>query len=101
MSGQVQVVPAGVAAFGAHSGALATATAGAATVDAAQAAVMAAAFGLIGQEFLTAYAAAETNHLHAVGRLAAVHAGTAAATAAGLAGFTAADKASAIGVSPR
>ncbi|WOC13123.1 hypothetical protein [Gordonia sp. MP11Mi] len=101
MSGQVEVAPAGVAAFGAMSGTVGAATAGAMTVDAAQAAVLAAAFGLIGQEFLAAYAIAETNHLQAVGRLAAAHTGSAAATAAGLAGFRAADEASAIGVSSR
>ncbi|MCF8609889.1 hypothetical protein L5G28_06895 [Gordonia sp. HY285] len=101
MSGQVDVVPAGIAAFGAMSGTLGAATAGAMTVDAAQAAMLAAAFGLIGQEFLAAYAVAETNHLQAVGRLAAVHTGTAAATAAGLAGFSAADEAAATGVSSR
>lgn len=101
MSGQVHVVPAGVAAFGAVSGALGAATAGAATVDAAQAAVMAAAFGLIGQEFLAAYAVAESNHLQAVGRLAAAHTGTAAATATGLAAFVSTDESGAAGMSAR
>ncbi|WP_328395534.1 hypothetical protein [Nocardia sp. NBC_00416] len=53
-----------------------TATAGAAN----QAALIAAAipvFGLIGQDFLAAFAYAQANNLMSVNELAAVHAGTA------------------------
>lgn len=52
-------------------------------------------FGLIGQEFLAAFIAAQANHLTSVGELAAVHAATAATTVAGLAGFEGVDAASA------
>ncbi|GEE04008.1 hypothetical protein nbrc107696_44540 [Gordonia spumicola] len=101
MNGQVHVTPAAVEAFGSTSAALAAATAGAATVDAAQGAAMSAAFGLIGQEFLAAYACAQANHLRAVGEVAAVHAATAAAAAAGLAGITGADAAAGSGLGSR
>ncbi|GAA4641647.1 hypothetical protein [Gordonia humi] len=98
MSGRVHAVPAGIEAFAATSATLGTATAGAAVGDTARAAVMAAAFGLIGQEFLAAYGVAEANHLAAVARLAAVHGGTASATTAGLAALSAADTAGASGL---
>ncbi|MGV9713777.1 type VII secretion target [Gordonia sp. NPDC003424] len=93
--GDVTVVPDAVGAFGATSAAMATAVGAAGSIDAAaNTAVMIPVFGLIGQEFLAAFIAAQTNHLVAVGHLATVHAGTAAATFAGLAGMQAADSAS-------
>ncbi len=101
MNGQVHVVPAALEAFGSTSAALGAATAGAAAADVAQVAAMTAAFGLIGQEFLAAYAVAESNHLRAVGQLAAVHSATAAAAAAGLADFTATDIAAGTRLGPR
>ena len=101
MNGQVHVVPAALEAFGSTSAALGATTAGAAAAEVAQAAAMTAAFGLIGQEFLAAYAVAEANHLRAVGQVAAVHSATAAAAAAGLANFTATDGAAGAGLAPR
>ncbi len=101
MNGQVHVVPAAVEAFGATSAALGATTLGAATLDAGRSATMAAAFGLIGQEFLAAYTVAEANHLRAVGQLAAVHTATAAAAEAGLADLATADSAAGAGLSAR
>lgn len=101
MDGQVTVVPGAMEAFGATAAALGAATSAAGTVDAEQGVAMAAAFGLIGQEFLAAYAVAQTNHLHSVGQLAAVHAATAASAAAGLAGYSAADAAAVAGLGAR
>lgn len=81
-----------VQTFAAASAALSAATAAAGTADATvQTAVMTGAFGLIGQEFLAAFAVAQANHLSSVGALAAVHAATASAASAGLAAFTGAD----------
>ncbi|MFT3661366.1 MAG: hypothetical protein QM809_08180 [Gordonia sp. (in: high G+C Gram-positive bacteria)] len=81
-----------VQTFAATSAALSSATAAAGTADAAaQAAVMTGAFGLIGQEFLAAFAVAQSNHLASVGALAAVQAATATAATAGLGEFAAAD----------
>ena len=58
-------------------------------------AAMVAVFGLIGQEFVAAFATAQAAHLAAVGSLAAVHAGTASSMLAGSAAFTATDVVSA------
>ncbi|MFW0792223.1 type VII secretion target [Gordonia sp. CPCC 205515] len=83
--GEVTVVPAAVEAFGATSASTASAVLAAGSVNAAaQTAAMIPVFGLIGQEFLASFIAAQANHLLAVGNLAAVHAGTAAATFSGL-----------------
>ncbi|MFT4088390.1 MAG: hypothetical protein QM658_14795 [Gordonia sp. (in: high G+C Gram-positive bacteria)] len=95
----VVVVPEAVQAFGSAAAALGTATATAGAVDTAvQSAVMGAAFGLIGQEFLAAFAVAQANHLGSVAQLAGVHAATAVSAGAGLAGFQDADAAGAAGI---
>jgi hypothetical protein len=83
----------GLAATSATMG-TALATAGGVNA-AANAAAMVAVFGLIGQEFVAAFATAQAAHLAAVGGLAAIHAGTAASMLAGSAAFTATDVVSA------
>ncbi|AZG48436.1 type VII secretion target [Gordonia insulae] len=88
----VTVVPEVVEAFGATSAAMSTAVGAAGSINAAaNTAVMIPVFGLIGQEFLASFIVAQANHLMSVGNLAAVHAGSAAATFAGLAQFDAED----------
>lgn len=73
------------------------ATAG--TVNAAaNTTAMIGVFGLIGQEFLAEFIGAQTNHLFAVGSLAAVHAGTAATAAAGAASYRSTDASGATGI---
>ncbi|MYR08829.1 hypothetical protein GTV32_22050 [Gordonia sp. SID5947] len=90
----VTVVPEVVEAFGATSAAMATAVGAAGAIDAAaNTAVMVPVFGLIGQEFLASFIVAQANHLVSVGNLAAVHAGSAAATVAGLSEFRSEDAA--------
>ncbi|MGC4961981.1 type VII secretion target [Gordonia sp. DT218] len=90
----VTVVPEVVETFGATSAAMATAVGAAGSINAAaNTAVMVPVFGLIGQEFLASFIVAQANHLMSVGNLAAVHAGTAAATFAGLAEFQSEDAA--------
>ncbi|MFI5721152.1 type VII secretion target [Nocardia sp. NPDC051750] len=74
----VHVVPDAVRLYGSESAAMAAGIASTAAVDqAATVAVAVPAFGLIGQEFLAAFAYAQANHLSSVAELAAVHAGTA------------------------
>lgn len=91
----VTVVPEIVEGFGATSAAMATAIGSAGAINAAaNTAVMIPVFGLIGQEFLASFIAAQANHLFSVGSVAAVHAGSAAATFAGLADFQGTDAAS-------
>ncbi len=88
----VTVVPEVVGAFGATTAAMATAVGSAGAINAAaNTAVMVPVFGLIGQEFLASFIVAQANHLLSVGSVAAVHAGTAAATFAGLAQFEGTD----------
>lgn len=84
--------------FGDASAALAveTATAGATN----QAALIAAAipvFGLIGQDFLAAFAFAQANNLASVNELAAVHAATAMTSYEGIAAYEATEAASVTG----
>ncbi|GAB09953.1 hypothetical protein GOARA_050_00150 [Gordonia araii NBRC 100433] len=80
----------------ATSGAMGTALATGGGVNAAaNTAAMAAVFGVIGQEFVAAFVAAQAAHLAAVGNIAAVHAGTAASLLAGSVEFSAADAAGA------
>ncbi|MFF3566695.1 type VII secretion target [Nocardia jiangxiensis] len=79
-------VPDAIRGYGASSASMATTIATVGNVD--QAATVGAAvpvFGLIGQDFLAAFAYAQANHISSVNELASVHAGTA------LAAFTAAD----------
>ncbi|MGV9409192.1 type VII secretion target [Nocardia sp. NPDC003693] len=70
--------PDAIRGYGDASAAMASAVAGAATVD--QAALIASVipvFGLIGQEFLLSFVGAQGNHYAATAELAAVFAGTA------------------------
>ncbi|WP_290712825.1 MULTISPECIES: hypothetical protein [Gordonia] len=84
----------------ATSATMGTALAAAGGVNAAaNTTAMVAVFGLVGQEFVAAFAGAQAAHLAAVGSLAAVHAGTAAAMLAGSAAFAAADATGAATVS--
>lgn len=71
-----------ISAYGAANAAIATQVAAAGAADAG--ASMAAAvpiFGLIGQDFLVAFAGAQSNNLASVTEIAAVHAGTALTSA--------------------
>ncbi|MGB3696180.1 MAG: hypothetical protein WBA05_01975 [Gordonia sp. (in: high G+C Gram-positive bacteria)] len=96
---QMTVHPQEVQAFGATAAALGTATGAVGAVDTvAVGAAVTAVFGLIGQEFAAAYAVAQANHLHGVGRLAAAHAATAVAATRGLAAFAETDGAGAGGI---
>lgn len=89
---EVIAVPAAIEGFADAAAAMSAAVAGAGSVDAvAQVAQLAPVFGLIGQEYLAAYATAQANHLLAVGQLAAVHAGTSAAAFASAARYRATD----------
>ena len=95
----VMMVGEAVEGLAATSATMGTALATAGGVNAAaNTAAMVAVFGLIGQEFVVAFATAQAAHLAAVGGLAAVHAGTAASMLAGSAAFGAADAAGAAGV---
>ncbi|MCH5642226.1 MULTISPECIES: type VII secretion target [unclassified Gordonia (in: high G+C Gram-positive bacteria)] len=88
----VRVTPEVLEAFTGTNVAMATAVGAAGSINAAaNTAIMVPVFGLIGQEFLAAFIAAQVNHLTSVGELAAVHAATAASTAAGLATFETTD----------
>ncbi|WP_280421223.1 hypothetical protein [Nocardia carnea] len=81
--------------FGNASAALAVETATAGAVN--QAALIAAAipvFGLIGQDFLAAFAYAQANNLRSVGELAAVHAATALTSYEGAAAYDSTEEAS-------
>ncbi|WP_328393992.1 type VII secretion target [Nocardia sp. NBC_00416] len=94
----LSVVPDEIRRFGDMHGACAAEICAAAGVD--QAAIVAAAvpvFGLIGQDFLAAFVAAQANNLGSVAELGAVHAGTArtAYDSAGLYEATELDSASA------
>lgn len=92
----VTVTPEVLESFAATNAAIGAAVATAGAVDAgANIAVMVPVFGLIGQEFLASFIAAQTNHLLAVGSLAAVHAATAAGALDGLAAFESGDAESA------
>ncbi|MFC3964563.1 hypothetical protein [Nocardia jiangsuensis] len=83
-------------AYGAASAAMAQAVATAGAVD--QVATVAATvpvFGLIGQDFLAAFAVAQANHISSVLELAAVHAATALTAHEGAAAYDAGEAASA------
>lgn len=95
----VMMVGSAVEGLAATSATMGTALATAGGVNAAaNTAAMVAVFGLVGQEFLAAFAGAQAAHLAAVGSLAAVHAGTAASMLAGSAVFAATDAAGAAAV---
>lgn len=89
---EVIAVPEAIEGFAASAAATSAAVAGAGSIDtAAQVAQLVPVFGLIGQEYLAAYAVAQANHVLAVGQLAAVHAGTSAAAFATAASYRSAD----------
>ncbi|MBD0860867.1 hypothetical protein IA539_06540 [Gordonia sp. zg691] len=91
----VKVTPEVLEGFAATNAAMATAVGTAGSIDAAaNTAAMVPVFGLIGQEFLAAFIAAQASHLMSVGQLAAVHASTAASALAGLADYEATDASS-------
>ncbi|MFG1794390.1 hypothetical protein [Nocardia sp. NPDC049149] len=84
-----------ISAYGDASAAMATGIATAGAFD--QAATIAAAvpvFGLIGQDFLMAFAYAQGNHVASVFELAGVHAGTALTAHEAVAAYTATELAS-------
>ena len=92
----VIVTPEVLEGFAATNAAIGSAVAAAGSINAAaNTAAMIPVFGIIGQEFLAAFIAAQTNHLFAVGNLATVHAATAAGAVSGLAAFETADAGSA------
>ncbi|WP_063038550.1 type VII secretion target [Nocardia pseudovaccinii] len=96
---RVQVVPDALRRYGDTSALMAADIAAAGSVD--QTATMAAAvpvFGLIGQEFLLAYAFAQANHLTSVAQLAAVHAGTALTSHQAAATYETCDAASGVDI---
>ncbi len=90
-----KALPQVVRAYGDFSAVTAAQVAAAGTVDqAAQIAAAVPVFGLIGQDFLAAFAVAQGNHLQSVGELAYVHAATSAAVFAGTVAYEAGDVAS-------
>ncbi|MFT3900780.1 MAG: hypothetical protein QM728_11145 [Gordonia sp. (in: high G+C Gram-positive bacteria)] len=95
----VMMVGEAVEGLAATSATMGTALASAGGVNAAaNTAAMVAVFGVIGQEFVAAFVAAQAAHLAAVGNIAAVHAGTAASMLVGAADFAGADVAGAVGI---
>ncbi|WLP89768.1 hypothetical protein [Gordonia sp. NB41Y] len=84
--GDVSLTPEILQGFAATNAAIGTAVTTAGSVNAAaNTLAMVPVFGLIGQEFLAAFIAAQAAHLGSVGSLAAVHAATAAEAVLGLA----------------
>lgn len=89
---EVTAVPAAIEAYGDTAALMSAAVASAGSINAAaNIAQMVPVFGLIGQEFLLAFAQAQASHLFGVGQLAAVHAGSAAAAFATAAQIAEAD----------
>ncbi|MBJ8338587.1 hypothetical protein JGU71_06800 [Antrihabitans sp. YC3-6] len=90
----VAAVPDAIRAYGDVSAGMAAAVVTAGTIDTtATVAAMVPVFGLIGQDFLAAFAVAQGNHIFSIGQLAAVHAGTAAAAITGAAEYETVDTA--------
>lgn len=86
---ELTAVPAAIEAYSDTAAVMSAAVASAGSINAAaNVAQMVPVFGLIGQEFLLAFAQAQASHLLGVGQLAAVHAGTAAAAMSTAAEFT-------------
>lgn len=86
---EITAVPVAIEAYADTAALMSAAVASAGSINAAaNVAQMVPVFGLIGQEFLLAFAQAQAGHLFGVGQLAAVHAGTAAAAMATAAEFT-------------
>ena len=99
MMSDLTVVPDAIRGYGDVCATMATGVATAGSVD--QAATIAAVvpvFGLIGQDFLAAFAYAQGNHLFSVGQLAAVHAASSANSFASAATYEATDGASGAGI---
>lgn len=93
---EIDVHVAGLDAFSATAGALAAEVASAATAaTACGPAVLAPVFGLIGTEFLAAFAGTHSAHTAAVGRLAGVFGSIGGATAASRVGYEVTDVATA------
>ena len=89
---EVTAVPAAIEAYADTAALMSAAVASAGSINAAaNIAQMVPVFGLIGQEFLLAFAQAQASHLLGVGQLAAVHAGSAAAAFATAAQIAEAD----------
>ncbi|MFD3507577.1 hypothetical protein [Nocardia sp. NPDC058666] len=88
---------AAITAFGSTQATTAAQIAGAAGIDSATALASAVpVFGLIGQDFLIAFAQAQANYLLSTAEIAAVHGQTAASAFAGVAAYESTDLASAI-----
>ncbi|MDL9936711.1 type VII secretion target [Gordonia sp. ABSL1-1] len=93
---RVSASPEVLESFAATHASIATAIGAAGTINAAaNTAVMVPVFGLIGQEFLASFIAAQGNHLASVAELTMVHAATAASTLGALADFQVTDAGSA------
>ncbi|UGT60002.1 type VII secretion target [Nocardia asteroides] len=91
----VAVVPEAVRRYGDASASMAAGIATAGAVDqVATVAAVVPVFGLIGQEFLAAYAVAQANHIASLLELAGVHAGTALTAYEAAATYEATDSAS-------
>ncbi|WP_433205008.1 hypothetical protein ACQP1G_17175 [Nocardia sp. CA-107356] len=102
MVGSVEVHTGLIAAYGSTHAAMAANVAGAAGTNAAAAVASAVpVFGLIGQDFLTAFIFALGNNLWSSAEIAAVHAGTAAISAQGAAAYEGGEAASAVSFSFR
>ncbi|MFI6870177.1 hypothetical protein [Nocardia sp. NPDC050406] len=88
---------ASITAFGSTEAGTAAQIAGAAASDSAAALASAVpVFGLIGQDFLIAFAQAQANYLLSTAEIAAVHGQTAAAAFAGVAAYESTELAGAI-----
>ncbi|WP_306360375.1 hypothetical protein [Nocardia sp. CC227C] len=96
MSGDVKADFAAITAYGSTEAGIATQVAGAAAADVATALASAVpVFGLIGQDFLAAFAVAQGNYLLSSAEIAAVHAGTATSAYAAVGTYTATEVTSA------
>jgi hypothetical protein len=94
----IVIAPEGFREYGQRCAAMASSVSTAGAVD--QAATVAAAapvFGLIGADFLAAFAGAQHNHLTSVAELSAVHAASAAAAHRAADAYEATERASAAG----
>ncbi len=90
MSDTVKVDPAAVAAFGTQHTQIAAQVAGSAAADVAGSLASAVpTFGLIGQQFLLAFAGAQMTFLESSGEVAAVHGSIGAAALEGAASYSA------------
>ncbi|MEU5840560.1 type VII secretion target [Rhodococcus sp. NPDC047139] len=89
---RIRVVPDGIRAFGATNLRAAEHVAQAGALDLqANISALSPALGVIGGEFLAAFAAAQSEHTHAVARLSAAYASNGAAALEAAAGYETAD----------